>query len=307
MVSPSARKKAVRALVEGQECSERHGCALVGVSRTAYRRQSILRDDEAMLRKRIRELASKKKQYGCPQITQLLRREGWVVNKKRVHRIWKDEGLSLPRRRPKRRRRGRTVEIINRATHRNHVWSYDSVEDRTENGNKLRMLNVIDEYTRECHMIRVGRSFSGRKVVDTLNWLFLLKGVPEHIRSDNGPEFVAGDVCKWLEETGCGTIFIKPGSPWENPFIESFNGKLRNECLNCEVFMNGREAQDVVENWRREYNEFRPHSSLGYLTPSEYVAHTGISSRPPASFRFPSNDHAKVKGKSKSKADTLTL
>lgn len=303
MVSPSARKVAVRTLVEGRECSERHGCEMVGVSRTAYRRQPVEKEDETALRRRIRELAAGKKRYGCPRITELLRREGWKVNKKRVHRIWKEEGLSLPQRRPKRKRRGRTVEIVNRATHRNHVWSYDFLEDRTENGNKLRMLNVIDEYTRECHQIRVERSVSAEKVVDTLNWLFLLKGVPEHIRSDNGPEFVAAAVCGWLEESGCKTIFIKPGSPWENPYIESFNGKFRDECLNRETFANGREAQEVVENWRREYNERRPHSSLGYLTPAEFASLTGISSRPTASFRFPCNDKDKSKTNGKSKGN----
>jgi len=305
MVSPSARKVAVKELVEGHEYSERRGCALAGVSRTAYRRKPVDMEDEAALRKRIKELAAKKKRYGCPRIIELLRREGWKVNHKRVHRIWKEEGLSLPRKRPKRRRQGRTVEIVNRATHKNHVWCYDFVEDRTENGNKLRMLNVVDEYTRECHRILVGRSMSAEKVVEALDWLFLLKGAPEHIRSDNGPEFVAGAVCKWLKESGCKTIFIKPGSPWENPYIESFNGKLRDECLNREIFRNGREAQEVVENWRREYNEFRPHSSLGYLTPAEFAARPGISSRPTASFRFPVNGNgqgnAKENGKGKIK------
>lgn len=303
MVSPSARKIAVSELVGDWEYSERRGCGLVGVSRTAYRRKPVEKEDEAALRKRIKELAAKKKRYGCPRIVELLEREGWKVNKKRVHRIWKEEGLSLPRRRPKRKRHGRTVAVVNKATHRNHVWCYDFVEDRTENGNKLRMLNVVDEYTRECHQIRVERSVNAEKVVDTLNWLFLLKGVPEHIRSDNGPEFVAAAVCKWLEDSGCKTIFIKPGSPWENPYIESFNGKFRDECLNREIFRNGREAQEVVENWRREYNEFRPHSSLGYLTPAEFVARCGDENfshhpdpfgRPPVSLTDQGDDHSNI-------------
>jgi transposase InsO family protein len=155
--------------------------------------------------------------------------------------------------------------------------------------------------------IRVERSFGAGKVVESLNWLFLLNGAPEHIRSDNGPEFIARAVCEWLEKTGCGTIFIKPGSPWENAYVESFNGKFRDECLNREVFKNGREAQEVVENWRREYNELRPHSSLGYLTPSEFAAKSGISSRPTASFRFPTNDIDKGKDKSRDEVLTLTL
>lgn len=271
----------------------------MGVSRTAYRREPVEREDETALRKRIKELAVKKKRYGCPRIHALLRREGWCVNKKKVHRIWKEEGLSLPRQRPKRKRHGRTVEIVNRAAHRNHVWSYDFIEDTTEYGDKLRMLVVVDEYTRECHQIRVGRCVSAEKVVDTLNWLFLLKGVPEHIRSDNGPEFVAKAVCDWLDRAGCKTIFIEPGSPWENPYIESFNGRFRDECLNREIFRNAREAQEVVENWRREYNEQRPHSSLGYLTPAEFAAkcreekishHPAPFGRPPVSLRDQGDD-----------------
>mgnify|MGYP000207692452 FL=1 len=299
MVSPSARKAAVKELVEGREYSERRGCVLVGVSRTAYRRKPVEREDEAALRKRIKELAAKRKRYGCPRIAALLRREGWRVNKKRVHRIWKEEGLSLLRRRPKRKRRGRTVEIVNRATHKNHVWSYDFIEDTTESGDKLRMLDVVDEYTRECHQIHVGRSVSAEKVVDILSWLFLMKGAPEHIRSDNGPEFVAKAVCDWLDKSGCKTIFIEPGSPWENPYIESFNGRFRDECLNREIFRNAREAQEIVENWRREYNELRPHSSLGYRTPAEFAAMCGEKNllhhpdpfgRPPVSLRDQGDD-----------------
>jgi len=272
MVSPSARKAAVRKLVKEQGYSERRGCELAGVSRTAYRRALVRKQDEERLRERIRELAGANKRYGYRRITELLRREGWVVNKKRVHRIWKQEGLSLPRRRPKRRRHGPTAQPALRAARMNHVWCYDFVEDTTERGDKLRMLVVVDEYTRECHRILVDRSIGAEKVVDTLDWLFLLNGTPEHIRSDNGPEFVAGAVCDWLERAGCGTIFIKPGSPWENAYIESFIGKLRDECLNREIFTSVLEAQEVVENWRREYNEYRPHSSLGYLTPAEFAA-----------------------------------
>ena len=212
------------------------------------------------------------------------------MNHKRVHRLWKDEGLALPRKRPKRRRAGETVEIVNKATCRNHVWTYDFVEDRTDKGNKLRMLNIVDEYTRECLAIRVERSIDSFKVIDTLNWLFLTRGVPGHIRSDNGPEFIAKALKDWLAESGCKTIYIEPGSPWENPYIESFNGKFRDECLNREVFRNEREAREMAERWRREYNEFRPHSSLGYMTPAEFSLRYGSSSRPPVSFRFHSGD-----------------
>ena len=162
-------------------------------------------------------------------------------------------------------------EIVNKAEYPNHVWSYDFVEDRTERGGKLRILAIIDEYTRECLAIRVAPSIPALAVIETLEWLFLTRGVPKHIRSDKGPEFVSKVVCQWLEESGCQTLFINPGSPWENGYIESFIDKLRDECLNREVFRNGREAQVIVENWRQEYNNYRPHSSLGYLTPVEFA------------------------------------
>jgi len=166
---------------------------------------------------------------------------------------------------------GAAGEIVNKAEYPNHVWGYDFVEDRTERGGKLRILAIIDEYTRECLAIRVAPSIPALAVVGILEWLFLTRGVPKFLRSDNGPEFVARAVCRWLETSGCQTLFITPGSPWENGYIESFNDKLRDECLNREVFRNGREAQAIVENWRQEYNNYRPHSSLGYLTPAEFA------------------------------------
>ncbi len=166
---------------------------------------------------------------------------------------------------------GPAGEIVNKAGYPNHVWSYDFVEDRTERGSKLRVLAIIDEYIRECLVIRVAPSIPASAVIETLEWLFLTRGVPKHIRSDNGPEFVSRTVCQWLETSGCQTLFITPGSPWENGYIESFFDKLRDECLNREVFCNGREVQAIVENWRQEYNNYRPHSSLGYLTPTEFA------------------------------------
>lgn len=302
-MSPSARKKAVKALMRDHGCSERRGCELAGVSRTGFRRTPSRRPDEDALKQRIRDIAARHKRYGYRMVATILRREGWHVNIKRVHRIWKQLGLSLPVKRPRRQRRGRTVEIVHRAEYRNHVWTYDFVEDRTENGSKLRLLVVLDEYTRQCLQIRVERSITAEKVVDTLNWLFLLKGVPEHIRSDNGSEFIAAAVCDWLANAGCKTIFIKPGSPWENPFIESFNRTLRNECLNREIFTSVREAQQVVETWRGEYNEFRPHSSLGYLTPAQFTSSDGSGN----TFRFHRKCKDKVKSKNKGKVKTLTF
>ncbi|GAH32817.1 unnamed protein product [marine sediment metagenome] len=166
---------------------------------------------------------------------------------------------------------GPVGEIVNKAEYPNHVWSYDFVEDRTERGGKLRILVIIDEYTRECLAIRVAPSIPASVVVEVLEWLFLTRGVPSYLRSDNGPEFVARVVCQWLEASSCQTLFINPGSPWENGYIESFNDKLRDECLNREIFRNGAEAQTIVEAFRQEYNNYRPHSSLGYLTPAEFA------------------------------------
>jgi transposase InsO family protein len=206
------------------------------------------------------------------RITVMLEREGRRVNRKRVHRLWKLDGLQIPGRRPRKRRRGPEGEVIHQARYPNHVWSYDFLEDRTEQGGKIRILTVLDEFTRESLEIRVERSIPSARVIDTLEWLGLVRGLPAHIRSDNGPEFVAKEVRKWLRGKGCQTIYINPGSPWENPYIESFNGKLRTECLNRHAFANGREAQEIVTNWRDEYNKYRPHSSLGYQTPEEFAS-----------------------------------
>jgi transposase InsO family protein len=257
--------------MEEDECSERRACALVGISRSLLRYVGRRREDEAALTEEIHRLAVSNSRYGYRRITVLLKREGWEVNRKRVHRIWKSEGLGLPRRRPKRRRRGPAGEMVNRPEYPDHVWSYDFAEDRTERGGKLRILAVIDEYTRECLATRIAPSIPASGVVEVLEWLFMTRGMPKYLRSDNGPEFVAKAVCQWLAECGCQTIFITPGSPWENGYIESFIDKLRDECLNREIFRNGAEAQRIVGIWREEYNRYRPHSSLGYMTPLEYA------------------------------------
>ena len=252
-------------------CSERQACLVVGLSRSLVRYIARQREDEAALIKKIHKLATRHSRYGYRRITVLLQREGLKVNKKRVHRIWKSEGLSLPQRRPRRRKRGATAGIVNKAEYPNHVWSYDFVEDRTERGGKLRILVIIDEYTRECLALRVERSIPAAVVIEVLEWLFLTRGAPNYLRSDNGPEFVSNAVCQWLKQAGCSTLFIEPGSPWENGYVESFNDKFRDECLNREIFRNGREAQVIVEAFRQEYNNYRPHSALGYLTPAEFA------------------------------------
>jgi putative transposase len=195
---------------------------------------------------------------------------GWRVNHKRVERIWRREGLKVPKKQPKRGRLwlndGSCVRL--RPEHKGHVWSYDFVMTRTSEGRSLRMLNIIDEYSRECLAILVRRQITSQDVIDVLFELFIFRGIPEYIRSDNGPEFTAKAVRSWLERLGVKTLFIEPGSPWENGYIESFNGKLRDELLNREIFTTLTEAKILIEQWRREYNQIRPHSALEYQPPA---------------------------------------
>jgi putative transposase len=217
------------------------------------------------------ELAIRYGRYGYRRVTVLLRREGWVVNHKRVERIWRKEGLKVPKKQPKRGRLwlndGSCIRL--RPQHKDHVWSYDFMVARTSDGRAFRILTVLDEYTRECLAIRVERRLSSEDVIDQLFQLIVLRVViPEHIRSDNGPEFTAKAVRKWLARLGVKTLFIEPGSPWENGYIESFNGKLRDELLNRELFTTLKEAQVLIERWRKEYNEFRPHSARCYQPPA---------------------------------------
>ena len=261
----------VKQLVIEHQLSQRHACELVQVSRSTVRYQPQDRTGEMELIQAIRSLAEQHPSYGYRPVTRLLNRAGWLVNHKRVHRLWQQEGLQLPRRKAHKRRVGTSTSTLHRATYPNHVWSYDFLEARTERGGRLRMLAVLDEYTRQCLAIEVERTFPARKVLDLLEWLFLIHGRPAHLRSDNGPEFIARMIQNWLAEQQCQTLYITPGSPWENPFIESFIGKFKAECLNRYWFVNGPEARQLVDLWRDEYNSFRPHSSLGYLTPDEFA------------------------------------
>ena len=223
---------------------------------------------------RIIELASMYGRYGYRRITALLRSEGWQVNHKRVWRIWRQAGLKVPQRQPKRGRLwlndGSCVRL--KPEHRNHVWTYDFVFDRTHNGRPVKMLTVVDEYSRESLAIEVARRLTSKDVIRVLAKLMLKHGIPGHIRSDNGPEFVAKVVREWLHRLGVETLFIEPGSPWENGYIESFNGKLRDELLNGEIFYTLLEARVLIEMWRRHYNQVRPHSSLGYRPPAPEAA-----------------------------------
>jgi transposase InsO family protein len=253
--------------------SQRLACRVLGQHRSVQRSPVRVADDEAALTESIIDLARQYGRYGYRRITALLRGQGWFCNHKRVERIWRREGLKVPARQPKRGRLwmadGSCVRL--RPERVNHVWAYDFVEDRTRDGRRFRALNVVDEYTRECLAIRVGRRLKAADVLDVLADLFILRGVPGHIRSDNGPEFVAAAVRAWISGVGARTAFIEPGSPWENGYVESFNGKLRDELLNAEVFHTLAEAKILLEQWRRHYNTQRPHSSLGYRPPAPEV------------------------------------
>lgn len=271
MVSPRDRRRAVEQLMTDRGLSQRHACQLVGLQRSSARYQTHQRQDESKTITLVRTYAEEQPMYGYRIIAALLKQDGYPINRKRVYRIWRQEGLQLPRRKVTKRRYGDSTGRLQRATHPNEVWSYDFLESRTERGGKLRMLTVLDEYTRECLTIQVARSISSQQVIQLLEWLFLVRGAPKHLRSDNGPEFIAFALQQWLRDHHCHTLYIKPGSPWENPFIESFNGTFRAECLNRWLFANGQEAQLVIEQWRQAYNQQRPHSSLGYLPPAAFA------------------------------------
>jgi transposase InsO family protein len=250
--------------------SERQACRLVNQWRATQRYQPRHRTDEDALTEAIIQLASEYGRYGYRRITALLQAAGWQVGKDRVQRIWRREGLKVPQ---KQRPRGRLwlndgscVRL--RPERANHVWSYDFVSARTHDGRTIRMLTMIDEFTRECLAIRVARRLGRYEVIEALADVMLFRGIPEHIRSDNGSEFVAEELRKWLAKVGTGTLYIEPGSPWENGYCESFNGKLRDECLNGEIFYSLKEAQVVIEKWRVLYNTKRPHSALGYRPPA---------------------------------------
>ena len=229
-----------------------------------------MRDGEALLTERMIELATKYGRYGYRRITALLQIEGFQVNHKRVERIWRREGLKVPPKQPKRKRLwlndGSCVRL--RPQFKDHMWSYDFVATRTEDGRALRILTLIDEYTRECMALKVARKLNSQDVLEQLGYLFIYRELPGFIRSDNGPEFTAKAVRNWLERLGVQTLFIEPGSPWENGYNESFNGKLRDELLKGEIFTTLLEAKVLIENWRKAYNQFRPHSSLGYRPPA---------------------------------------
>ena len=260
-------------VVEELGVSERRACRVLGQYRSTQRKVPQTPDDEVALTADMIELARQYGRYGYRRITKMLRTVGWSVNKKRVERLWRREGLKVPTKQPKRGRLwlndGSCIRL--RAERPDHVWSYDFVADRTHNGKAYRMLCIIDEFTREALAIRVARRLNSTDVIEALCDLFIVRGIPAHIRSDNGPEFIAAALREWIAAVGAKTAYIEPGSPWENGYVESFNGTLRDELLNGEIFYTLAEAKIVIEQWRRHYNTVRPHSSLGYKPPAPEV------------------------------------
>lgn len=259
----------IKNAMEKYELSERRACKIFDQYRTTQRYKKNESKFNEALRAKVIELASKYGRYGYRRITALVNREGFNVNHKRIYRIWREEGLKVPQKQPKRRRLWLNDGscIRHRSLYKNHVWSYDFVMCRTEDGRAFRILNIVDEFTRECIGCLVQRRINSFDVLEFLAKEFLKRGQPSFIRSDNGPEFIAEKLRVWLASLEVKTLYIEPGSPWENGYCESFNGRMRDEFLNGEIFCTLKEAQVLIENWRKEYNHFRPHSSLGYRVP----------------------------------------
>ena len=253
--------------------SQRRACQALGVSRSSQRYQPREDAEEGRLVARMLELVREHPRYGYRFITVLLRREGWKVNRKRVYRLWQQEGLQVPRKQRKKRRLGTSAGgcARQRAEHKDHVWAWDFVFDRTASGRSIKWLSIVDEYTRECLALEVDRRMTSDDVLDVLNDLFAIRGVPKHIRSDNGPEFIARAIRRFLEGAGVEALYIEPGSPWQNGYAESFHSRLRSELLDAEVFESVAAAQSLSAGWRSQYNHHRPHSSLDYQTPAAFA------------------------------------
>jgi len=277
VVSPSAKRRAVKLVIETGIGPTAEACRALGLARSSYYRNSTMSMERRNFQKQIVSLSQDHPRYGYRRVTALLRREGHEINAKRVQRVRRKEGLQVSRRQRKLRRLGLSTAQRQRATRVNHVWSWDFVEDQTENGTRFRVLTLIDEHTRECLAAHADWSIRAVDVITVVEAAMARYGVPSHLRSDNGPEFIAYAIQDWLRDKNVKTIYITPGSPWENAYIESFHDKLQDECLNREIFGSLQEARVVIEQWRLYYNAQRPHSSLGYQTPSEFAGR-GIGS-----------------------------
>jgi putative transposase len=274
MVTPDRRRRAVVVLQDRFGVSQRRACRVVGQHRSTQRHpRRPVPPDDMKLRRRLRRFARRHPRLGWRKAHTVVRREGWVVNHKKLRRLWREEGLRRPPpSKNKKRRPGGLDGTLVTAEYPNHVWGLDFEFDETADLRRLKLLNIVDEHTREALAMDVGRSITGDVVVATLERLVYQRGAPLHVRMDNGPELIAWILRDWCRLRGLGTIYIEPGSPWENPWIESFNGRVRDELLNITEFGSLIEARVLIEDWRNEYNTWRPHSSLGGLTPAEYAA-----------------------------------
>jgi len=271
-VSPAHRRACANEVVTQGVCSQRAACRILRLSRSTFRYQGRPPTSaEAQLRKRLLELSAKHPRYGYRRIAALLRREGWRIGKRHIQRLRRAAGLRVPPTKRKVIRRGLSTGLPTTATHRNHVWTWDFIADATVRGGALRMLTILDEHTRECHVLWAERAL---KAADVLHWLQKAveqHGAPEYLRSDNGSEFIAKIVQQWLKDNRIRTLYIEPGSPWQNGFVESFHGRFRDECLNREQLWTLTEARVVVGDYRQEYNQVRPHSKLGYESPVAFA------------------------------------
>lgn len=285
MVSPARRREAVAHVRHRIATSERRACQALGQSRSSQRYSSRPNEVNRALIVELRRLSREYPRYGYRRMTWLLQRNGWKVNRKRVQRLWRQEGLKVPRRTRKRRRLGHSANAAHRrrATHLNEVWSYDFIYDRTADGKALKWLPVVDEFSRENLALEVGRSQTSVNLIKTLDGLVRQRGAPKFIRSDNGSEFIAKKVREWIAQRGFETLYIEPGCPWENPYSETFNSRLRDELLNVEEFGSVAEAKFLAKEYRNKYNTLRPHSSLGGETPERFARHCLATLRPAAS------------------------
>jgi putative transposase len=275
VVTADQRRQAVRLLQERFAVSERRACRVLGQQRSTQRqRPKKAQEGEQRLVARMLELVRQHPRYGYRRVWALLRREGWRVNRQRVYRLWRKEGLRVPRKQRKKRRLGSSANSCVRrpAVHKNHVWAWDFLHDRTSDGRPLKWFTLVDEYTRECLALEVGRGMTARAVSQVLAGVVRERGSPAHIRSDNGPEFIAKGIRAWMSGAGLEALYIEPGAPWENGYAESFNSKVRDELLNAEEFGSVLEAKVLAKEWRRDYNHVRPHSALGYRAPAEFGA-----------------------------------
>jgi len=288
IISPGHRRELALTIVAAGICSGRAACRILRLSRSTYwYRGRPPAPVQQQLWERLRALSEQHPRYGYRRIAALLRQEGWPVGKRQVQRLRRAEGLRVPPTKRKVVRRGLSTGLPTKATHRGHVWTWDFIADATVRGGALRMLTILDEHTRECHVLRADRALRAEDVLTWLQKAIEEHGVPEHLRSDNGPEFIAHAVQQWLRENQIKTIYIDPGSPWQNGFVESFHGRFRDECLNREQLWTLTEARVVIEDYRYEYNQRRPHSRLGYQSPARFAAQltpspSAVGLRPPS-------------------------